>query len=207
MYKDKCGTGYENSTRAIFQGAGEYDIPIIEPTKITENNFIGFNEVLSSKQNNCGVHFFLDDYQFQRLWNTPDRYIEKLQNFNCVLSPDFSLYTDYPTALQIYNHYRKHWIGAYLQLYGIEVIPTICWSDEKSFEWCFDGEPIGGTVAVSSVGTQKNKIAKELFLKGYKEMIERLQPETIIFYGRVPEECEENIINIKSFQEKFRRSE
>lgn len=150
--------------------------------------------------------FFLDDYQFQRLWNTPDRYIEKLQNFNCVLSPDFSLYTDYPTALQIYNHYRKHWIGAYLQLYGIEVIPTICWSDEKSFEWCFDGEPIGGTVAVSSVGTQKNKIAKELFLKGYKEMIERLQPETIIFYGRVPEECEENIINIKSFQEKFRRS-
>ena len=101
MYKDKCGTGYENSTRAIFQGAGEYDIPIIEPTKITENNFIGFNEVLSSKQNNCGVHFFLEDYQFQRLWNTPDRYIEKLQNFNCVLSPDFSLYTDYPTALQI----------------------------------------------------------------------------------------------------------
>lgn len=55
MYKDKCGTGYENSTRAIFQGAGEYDIPIIEPTKITENNFIGFNEVLSSKQNNYSL--------------------------------------------------------------------------------------------------------------------------------------------------------
>lgn len=34
MYKDKCGTGYENSTRAIFQGAGEYDIPIIEPKKL-----------------------------------------------------------------------------------------------------------------------------------------------------------------------------
>lgn len=28
MYKDKCGTGYENSTRTIFEGAGEYDIPI-----------------------------------------------------------------------------------------------------------------------------------------------------------------------------------
>ena len=57
MYKDKCGTGYENSTRAIFQGAGEYDIPIIEPTKITENNFIGFNEVLSSKQMRCAFLF------------------------------------------------------------------------------------------------------------------------------------------------------
>ena len=204
-WKEKQKRNYENINKGSFSVTGEYDIPIIEPTKITENNFIGFNEVLGSKQNNCGVHFFLDDYQFQRLWNTPDRYIESLQKFSCVLSPDFSLYADYPKALQIYNHYRKHWIGAYLQLYGIEVIPTICWSDEKSFEWCFDGEPIGGTVAVSSVGTQKNKIVKELFLKGYKEMIERLQPETIIFYGRVPEECKGNIINIKSFQEKFKR--
>lgn len=184
-------------------GEGEYDIPIIEPTKITENNFIGFNEVLSSKQNNCGVHFFLDDYQFQRLWNTPDKYIEMLKRFNCVLSPNFSLYADYPKALQIYNHYRKHWIGAYLQLNGIEVIPTICWSDEKSLDWCFDGEPKGGTVAVSSVGTQKAKESKQLFLNGYNEMLKRLKPETVIFYGKVPEECQGNIINIKSFQEKF----
>ncbi len=203
MYKYKCVTGYENTTRAIFVGEGEYDIPSIEPTKITENKFIGFNEVLSSKQNNCGVHFFLDDYQFQRLWNTPDKYIAMLKRFNCVLSPDFSLYADYPKALQIYNHYRKHWIGAYLQLNGIEVIPTICWSDEKSLDWCFDGEPKGGTIAVSSVGTQKAKESKQLFLNGYNEMLKRLKPETVIFYGKVPEECQGNIINIKSFQEKF----
>ena len=45
MSKDKCGTSYENSTRTIFEGAGEYDIPIIKPTKITDNKFIGFNEI------------------------------------------------------------------------------------------------------------------------------------------------------------------
>ena len=80
------------------------------------------------------------------------------------------------------------------------------WSDEKSFEWCFDGEPVDGTVAVSSVGTQKSKNAKQLFLNGYNEMVKRLNPKTIIFYGKVPEECARNIINIKSFLEKFRRS-
>ena len=61
MYKDKCGTSYENSTRTIFEGAGEYDIPIIKPTKITENKFIGFNEILSSSLTitsfrGCGIH-------------------------------------------------------------------------------------------------------------------------------------------------------
>ena len=162
--------------------------------------------LMSSKKTDCGIHFFLDDYQFMRLWNNPERYIDLLKKFNCVLSPDFSLYADYPTALQIYNHYRKHWLAAYWQMYGIEVIPTICWSNEKSFEWCFDGEPKHSTVAVSSIGTQNNKTAKELFLKGYNEMMKHLQPETVIFYGKVLEECAGNIINIKSFQEKIRGS-
>lgn len=53
--------------------------------------------------------------------------------------------------MKIYNHYRKHWLGAYWQDNGITVIPTISWSDKESFGWCFDGELVGGTVAVSSV--------------------------------------------------------
>ena len=91
-------------------------------------------------------------------------------------------------------------------MYGIKVIPTISWSDESSFEWCFDGEPIGGTVAVSSVGTQNNKHAKELFLNGYNEMMKRLEPETVIFYGTIPQECYGNITRVKAFQEKFREA-
>ena len=152
------------------------------------------------------MHFFLDDCQFNRCWNNPDRYVEILKRFKCVLSPDFSLFTDFPKALQIYNHYRKHWLGAYWQMHGIEVIPTLCWSDEESFAWCFDGEPVGGTVAVSSVGTQNKKQSKQLFINGYNEMIKRLQPQTVIFYGNIPEECYGNIIKVRAFQEKCREA-
>ena len=154
-----------------------------------------------------GVHFFLDDYQFNRVWTDADRYIPMLQRFKYVLTPDFSLYTDFPKALQIYNHYRKHWLGAYWQMHGINVIPTICWSNRESFEWCFDGEPTQSVVAVSSVGTQNNKEKKQCFLDGYHEMVERLQPTQIIFYGRVPDECKENIIHIKQFSEKWHEAE
>lgn len=204
MYKSRFN--YENTTRAVFFGEGNFDIPTIEPTKIKADKFIGFNEAMSSKKTDCGIHFFLDDYQFNRLWNNPDRYIEILKKYTCVMSPDFSLYSDFPKALQIYNHYRKHWLGAYWQLNGIEVIPTICWSDEESFEWCFDGEPQGGTVAVSSAGTQLNKQSKQLFINGYNEMIKRLQPETVIFYGNVPDECMGNIVRIRAFQDKWKEA-
>lgn len=173
---------YENVQRMLFDGIGRYDIPELEPTQFDNAEFIGFNYAKSAK--NCedkAVHFFLDDYQFNRVWTDPDRYIPMLQKFKYVLTPDFSLYTDFPKPLQIYNHYRKHWLGAYWQMHGINVIPTICWSDRDSFEWCFDGEPTQSVVAVSSVGTQNGSEKKQRFLDGYFYMVERLQPTQIIF--------------------------
>jgi hypothetical protein len=104
----------------------------------------------------------------------------------------------------VWNHYRKHYVGAVLQDAGITVYPTIAWSDEHSFDWCFDGEPVGGTVAVSSVGTLKNQDTKRLFLSGYSEMVRRLKPETVIFYGDVPPECDGgNIVRLEHFQTRF----
>ena len=196
---------YENLQKRIFYGVGEYGIPQIRTTQYTGWEWIGFNYARSEKnRGGKGVHFFLDDYQFGVVWQNPDKYLDMFRQFTHVMSPDFSTYTDFPKAIQIYNHYRKHWVGAYLQENGVNVIPTISWSTPDSFDWCFDGEPEGGTVAVSSVGIMNKKERKELFMSGYNEMIERLQPETILFYGKVPEECQGNIIRIKSFCEKFR---
>lgn len=184
-----------------------YGIPIIDPT-IIENvpQMVGFNFARSETPKGKALHFFVDDYQFSRVWNSPERYIGVLKQFDFVLSPDFSTYTDYPKVLQLYNHYKKHVLAAYWQQNGITVIPTISWSDKSSFEWCFDGEPCGGTVAVSSVGTQQNEQTKENFINGYFEMIERLNPYNIIFYGNIPKECTGNMIRVRSFQEKFKEA-
>lgn len=195
---------YENIQKANYPGVGLYSIPQISPTVYDGCEWIAFSDTCRcSKRDDKGLHFFLDDYRFIRLWSNIDRYIPMLQQFRYVMTPDFSLYTDFPVALQIYNHYRKHWLGAYMQERGINVIPTICWSTGGSFAWCFDGEPIGGCVAVSSVGTQNSREHKKLFLAGYNEMVKRLEPETIIFYGGVPDECKGNIVKVKAFQDRF----
>lgn len=196
---------YENLERRIFDGVGVYGIPVLNPIHFSGDcQFIPFNYAMSTKSRGSkGVHFFIDDYQFNRLWNNIDHYVPALQEFDYVMSPDFSTYTDFPKAIQIYNHYRKHWVGAYLQERGIQVIPTISWSTPDSFEWCFDGEPVGGAVTVSSVGCMNSEEKKRLFLEGYAEMIRRLNPETVIFYGKIPEKCQGNIVKIKTFQDKF----
>ena len=203
MYKKQ--RNYENFQRAILPSVGEYGIPIIEDGCYKVDNWISFNFARTCEEPDChGIHFFVDDYQFLRLWTNPENYIPLLQKFQAVCSPDFSTYTDFPKALQIYNHYRKHWLGAYWQANGINVIPTISWSDEGSFSWCFDGEPVGGMVAVSTVGTQGNKRSAYLFEAGYNEMKRRLKPVQIVLYGSVPAFCEgDNIIPVKAFQSKW----
>lgn len=135
----------------VFDCEGLYDTPKLAPVHLDEKiDWIGFNcAAANRKRNTHGVHFFMDDYIFERTWHDPRRYALLLSEFKAVMTPDFSLFTDYPRAVQLYNHYRKHLIGAYWQSMGITVIPSICWSDHDSFEWCFDGEPVGGCVAVS----------------------------------------------------------
>lgn len=187
---------FENQDKARFAGVGEYDIPqIIGVDDVQVKEWIPFNYVLTCKEpQEKGVHFFLDDYQFERVWNNIDKYTEVLQRFKAVMSPDFSMFTVNPKALQIYQHFRKHFIGAYWQANGLTVIPTINWAE--SFEWCFDGEPTNSVVAISTVGSMNSKANKEGFYKGYEEMKKRLQPKKILCYGTIPEEIKDEVQGI-----------
>lgn len=205
MSNYRIGRFCENLNLAQFETEGKYHIPILQPCTFMPCEYVGFNYARTAKDKaEKGVHFFIDDYQFERVWRTPEKYVNILSEFKTIMTPDFSLYTDYPKAIQIYNHYRKHWLGAYWQTMGLNVVPTIAWSDSKSYDWCFDGTPKNATVAVSSVGTQNSNETKRLFMNGWHEMLERLQPETVVFYGDVPRECKANIIRINAFQDRFR---
>ena len=191
---------YLNLQERIYAGKGEYSIPQTEPVQdIDISEWIGFNYVKSYKKqaDKIGVNFFLDDYQFERVWNEPGRYTEFLKAFGAVLSPDFSLYMDFPKAIQIYNHYRKHWCAAYWQERGLTVIPTIAWSDKDSFEWCFDGEPQDGIVAVSNVGCMRSKATRQAFMEGYNEMLARLQPSKILMFAQKMDDYKGNVEQIK----------
>ena len=193
-----------NLGKGEFDGEGYYDIPIIRPVyELPEiKEWIGFNYVLSDKDpEGKAVHFFIDDYQFERIWNAPEKYVEALKRYVCVASPDFSPYGDMPMALQIYNHYRKHWVAAYLQEHGVTVLPTIRAStDPRSFDWYLDGEPHGGIVVISFMWAGNDEI-RGIFKNEYSKMKETLQPTKIFVYGKEYDKLDGNIEYIKSFAE------
>ena len=75
---------YENLQKRMFDGVGEYGIPQIEPTQYKECDWIGFNYARSEKdRTRKGVHFFLDDYQFNSVWQSPDKYLDKIGRASC----------------------------------------------------------------------------------------------------------------------------
>lgn len=71
---------FENLDKFTFLGVGKYDIPQIEPVKAyPAGEFIPVNYHYTAKDTKSKiVHFFVDDYQFIRYWNMPDKYVPKL---------------------------------------------------------------------------------------------------------------------------------
>ena len=142
--------------------SGKYDIPKIYSVEYMPDDLLGFNYVTNTTDKSIGVHFFLDDYQIERVWNRPEFYINKLKDFDCVLTPDFSLYSDMQKSMMIWNTYHSRLIGQLMQKAGIIVIPTVSWADEKTFDFCFDGLPQKGTLAISTIGVRRKQSDYEL---------------------------------------------
>lgn len=187
-----------NLSYAQFDGVGEFDIPEMLPTHIDNLDSIpiqGFNFALKETHpEKVGVHFFLHDYQFERVWKYPDRYVDVLRKFAYVLSPDFSPYVDMPKALQIYNVYRNRWCGRYWQENGIKVIPTFTMGDADLFKVFCDGIPKHSTIAISTMGEGRWGEFRDI-KAWWSTIMWKLQPDTILLYGKdLSDELSGNIV-------------
>lgn len=162
---------------------GKYQMPIIEPEHFIPTDLIEFHNMIHNPDKNMGVHCFVDDYKIERMWRRPDEYFDELACYQCVLSPDYSLYLDMPLAMKVWNVYKSRLIGQYYQSMGLLVIPTIQWAEKETFEFCFDGLRQGGTIAVSTIGVKKDGRATQIWYDGMDEAMKRLKPDTVLIYG------------------------
>lgn len=160
-------------------------MPVVESFAGTEaRRWMGFNEAMSHGDGWCGVHFYVDDYQFERVWRQPERYAFVLSRFGCVTGPDFSLYIDAPEAVNRWNVYRNRLLTAYWQRCGLQVVPSVSWAGPESLCYALEGLPVGGIMAVGCVAVRHDKRLMGYWQEGVERLIDTCRPSRLLVYGR-----------------------
>ena len=177
------------------QSQGKYNFPLIKKQEVDIDK-IKFLSIVNAKNNDMEnkdktIHFFTYDWKFEKVYQNAEEELEKLSQYYCLLSPDFSIFTNMPIALQIESVFKNRWCGAFWQSKGLKVIPTVSWGDEKSFDFCFDGIEEGSIVAVC-IYYREN--CEEEFMLGYNKMLEKIKPSAIICYDEPFKAMKGNVI-------------
>lgn len=181
---------------------GKYDMPVVKtnieelPTSVISYQKIGKKQIEIPSR--TALHFYVYDYLFDGefgIWNSLIRGVEfargfnlsKLEGFDCIIAPDYSLYLDMPISWQIWNIYRSRVVVYALQSLGYKVIVNARWTDESSYDFCFEGIEAGSIVAVGTHGCSKERVDRKIFDAGLEELIRRVKPKSIIIYGAITE--------------------
>ncbi len=180
-------TMYRYGTKV--DASGQWGIPRLDPVDFVPDAMVPINYAKSydGERPEVGIHFFKDDYQFERCWRDPERYVDVLSEYQCTIMPDFSLYVDMPLAIQVYNAYRNAFCARVWQKAGLTVVPCLLWSTPKSYGFCFDAIPRSSTVCVSTVGVMADEDSQRAFCDGMAEAMRRLEPARILIYGTAPD--------------------
>jgi len=183
------------------------DYPILNCQELEFDFIINSNDIKNLHSGGL-VSTFLDDYHLERFWNNPIYYAKKFAVSGCsIMSPDYSLLIGMPKPMQMWNTYRNRFIGNLFAKYGCNVVPTITWSDESSFEYCFNGVAKGSIVAVSNIGAT-NEEHDAFFSAGYNAMLSAIDPKKVVFMGNkkfAPRYASSRTIFINSFFNRQRK--
>ena len=192
-WQHKPGSFDALHTGQLFTGDGNvYHIPSVPhaPLSYTPAWFVPYRTRIRAIDGTVGgaVHFFLDDYRYESVWSHPHKAQRYLHDFRTLLTPDFSLYPDWPLATQIWNVYRSRWCGAYWASLGFQIIPTVSWAGRESYGFSFAGIAQHSLVAISTVGIKSTE--RSAFEHGFREMIARIEPSRVLCYGVIQPELE-----------------
>lgn len=177
--------------RVLWPRFGRWGIPMLDPVDFEPTCLAAWHDPggrATAADTGGALHFFLDDYRFERVWTRPTAVLERLESVGAALTPDFSLWRDTPLAVQLWQIYRSRWCGAWWQYNGITTIPTATWAGPDSYEFAFEGLPQGSVLAISPVGVRDQE-SRDLFRSGLAELLRQTQPSRLLVYGHLPDDC------------------
>ena len=151
---------------------GELEFPCIAREESLPTKLIPFSKAISGTDFDAWVHFYEDDASFERIWNSPQKYLPILKRFK---------------GVKYWNIYRSHAVAVWLQENGIPVIANVRWGDQRTLNASCTGIPRNASIAIGSHGCIKILAEREFFVQGLEYVVQSLRPKTIIVYGSAPD--------------------
>lgn len=196
-WKSKPGGLDTLNTRTIFDSSNQWGIPSIKPTEFVPTWLAPYRTRFRSEReldlDSGAYHFFLPPERLDSVWLRPTPALKSIKRLSTVLSPAFPL--SGTKSEQLFATYKNRWCGAWWQLMGLTVIPSVLWSDEESYDFVFTGVARGSVVAI----TARNWLIWPL---GFDVMMERLSPSKVLCFGDLIQEIPE----VTSYPEEFHLS-
>tara|TARA_Y100000401_G_scaffold78552_1_gene64131 strand:+ start:1789 stop:3081 length:1293 start_codon:yes stop_codon:yes gene_type:complete len=137
--------------------------------------------------------FFTEDYRFETYWNNKTSNLHRLasEEWGGVCTPDFSVYSDQPFAVQLHNVYRSRWLARFWQEAGIPILPTIQGMsyDKTSHDWILETLPLRPPVIALQCRTITRRSSSKRYWTEFHQLIEDtvriLQPKVLVLYGGI----------------------
>lgn len=157
--------------------------PAIEPCRKVPKRLTTYYAKTAKDNPDAFCHFFIDDYRYERIWNHPERYLEVVRKYDGAIMPNFSTYHIMPLPMQYWNMYRNRALAFYWQQNGVDVIPLLQCGDPRTYDYAFEGLPVGGTYAVMNNGLMKDDENREFFYESLLIGVQAVRPDTLVCYG------------------------
>lgn len=105
---------------AVWGSDNLYGIPMLDinmQADHLEAPFAGWGTMARKSRMTGTYHFYVSDDRFEQVWRDP----VDIANSACyaIVEPNFSVYTDMPKAVALWQMFRKRWITRWLQSIGI----------------------------------------------------------------------------------------
>lgn len=144
--------------------------------------------------------FYTYDTYFESFWDQPAFMVAKVINAGIKIAvvPDFSFYTEMPTATHIFNTYRAQWMGRYFQEAGLQVIPRLQFGigdGNKTLDFCMSGIPKNPPILAQSIQNANTDEEFKQSVENTKQALAALKPATWLVYGGNPAKRQIEAVN------------
>ena len=166
---------------AVWGTDNEYGIPMLDinmQADHLEAPFMGWGTKARKNRMTGTYHFYVDDSRFEQVWRDPI----DIANSACyaIVEPNFSIYTDMPKAVALWQMFRKRWITRWLQSIGVKAIVDLNIAHRHD-DLRFIGVPEGW----KSYATRAYSERLDETVKEYEQAVKHAGGGTILFvcYG------------------------